>query len=194
VQQRERTERCQRHRSGEEIGESRLKGGRQLAAERKMSRRRKTAQERSDRGTASLFERILIFSVFFFPLSRLTSSPCMTTGRYTRLNSLDAISHAYTPRPSRLSGLRSLLTSPRHLLVAAAATSVLGLLYLLSGRSDGAGLGLAWTTGRYGAERAYSKMLESKLQVRFLPRLFLLSLLSPSFELPSSAPSFKRRC
>lgn len=101
----------------------------------------------------------------FFPPQ---ASPGSMTTRYTRLNSLDAISHAFQPppKPSPWSGLRSLASSPRHLAVLLAVVSVLGLGYILSGSEGTAVVGLGWATGRYGAERTYARLMENTLQVR----------------------------
>ncbi|GAA6040228.1 hypothetical protein JCM8097_004194 [Rhodosporidiobolus ruineniae] len=92
-----------------------------------------------------------------------------STARYVRLNSLDAISALHLPSPSSssrapLAVLRQLASSPRHLAVLAAV--LFGLVLLLaSGRSGGTAYGLAWGAGRFGAERAYSKLLQTALKV-----------------------------
>ncbi|GAA6001362.1 hypothetical protein JCM10207_006626 [Rhodosporidiobolus poonsookiae] len=86
--------------------------------------------------------------------------------RYVRISSLDALSSSAFPPPSSVGRWRVLShirPTPRQLVAILSGVTVLLVLSVLHARSGGAPFQLAWTSGRYGTARLYSKMLASTL-------------------------------
>ncbi|GAA5885963.1 hypothetical protein JCM6882_004215 [Rhodosporidiobolus microsporus] len=94
----------------------------------------------------------------------------MSSARYVRLKSLDAIAAQHLPPPSSarsssLNFLRLLTSSPRHAAAVLGGLVVIVLVVTLHSRSGGKPYELAWSGGRFGPARSYAKeVLQQQLK------------------------------